>query len=60
MRSGEANVARCEPPGYSYLAEQCVPRAKTTSKTSKLTTSNSASKNSLLEKSDQVNINLLG
>lgn len=40
MRSGEANVARCEPPGYSYLAEQCVPRAKNTSKMSKLATFN--------------------
>lgn len=37
-----------------------MPRAKTTSKTSQLATSNSTSSISLLEKSDQVNINLLG
>ncbi len=36
-----------------------MPRAKTTSKKSELATSNSTSNISLLEKSDQVNINLL-
>lgn len=51
------NAADCEPTGYAYLAEQCVPTTRTKSKSNKPAKPNST--NSALHKRDQVNLNLI-
>ena len=55
MRSGAAKSTPCEPTGYAYLAEQCVPTSRSKSKSNK-----SDSTGSGLDKRDQVNSNLAG
>jgi hypothetical protein len=42
MRSGGAKLAPCEPTGYAYLAEQCVPTSRSKSRSNKSNSTGSA------------------